>query len=238
MARVPRRWIVIAFLVTASIAAACGDSGKTPAGPTQAMSRDDSGAPAGNQPGLIPAGSGTLTVRMKDSPFGDAKAVLVTFKEVSVHRSGADWETVALTGGAAGRTCDLKQLQNATDVLGVGTLAAGQYTQVRLTVERAALYFDSAAVAGPCGNSATFAVPAGLSASLKIPSGTIKLNREFTVPDRGATTMLLDFDGDKSIKQTGGGNGNANGNGNGNGNGASSAREYMMTPVIHVVSVE
>ena len=29
-------------------------------------------------------------------------------------------------------------------------------TQVRLAVERAALYFDIAAAAGPCGNSATF----------------------------------------------------------------------------------
>ena len=42
----------------------------------------------------------------------------------------------------------------------------------------------------------------GLNASLKIPSGTIRLNREFTVPDRGATTMLLDVDGDKYSDQS------------------------------------
>jgi hypothetical protein len=234
MARVTRRWIVIPILVAVSVAAACGDPAKTPAGPTQAPSGEGSGEPAGNPPGTTPAGSGTLTVSLKDSPFSDAKAVLVTFKEVSVHRSGAGWETVPFAGAAAGRTCDLKQLQNATDVLGVGTLPAGHYTQVRLAVERAALYFETAAAAGPCGDSATFSVPAGLNASLKIPSGTIKLNREFTVPDRGATTMLLDFDGDKSIKQTGGGNGN----GNGNGGSSSSSRNYTLTPVIHVVSVQ
>ena len=48
--------------------------------------------------------------------------------------------------------------------------------------------------------------------------------------------MLLDFDGDRSIKQTGGGNGNGNGNGNG-GSGASTA-SYSMSPVIRVVSVQ
>jgi len=39
--------------------------------------------------------------------------------------------------------------------------------------------------------------------------------------------MLLDFDGDQSIKQTG----------NNNGNGKSNSK-YMMTPVIRIVSVQ
>ena len=146
-----------------------------------------------------------------------------------MHRAEGDWESIAFAGGATSRTCDLKQLQNATDVLGVGTLPAGHYTQIRLTVDSAALYFENAATAGPCADAATFPVPAGLNAALKIPSGTVKLNRQFTVADGGATTMLLDFDGDKSIKQTGGGNGNGNGAAKGG---------YTMTPVIHVVSVE
>ena len=64
----------------------------------------------------------------------------------------------------------------------------------------------------------------------EILSGTVKLNRQFTVAAGGATTMLLDFDGDRSIKRTGGGNGN------GNGGGATAA--YTMTPVIAVVSVQ
>jgi hypothetical protein len=41
--------------------------------------------------------------------------------------------------------------------------------------------------------------------------------------------MLIDFDGDQSIHQTGSGNGNGNGNKNG---------KYMMMPVIRVVSVQ
>ena len=154
--RVTRRSMVIATLVVAAGAMACGGSGDTPAGPSQTASSGDSGGSGGGS-GSTPAGSGRLTVRMKDSPFSDAKAVLVTFKEVSVHRSGAGWEPVAFTSGTL-RTCNLKQLQNATDVLGVGTLPAGHYTQIRLTVESAALYFENAAAAGPCADSATFPV--------------------------------------------------------------------------------
>jgi Domain of unknown function (DUF4382) len=229
--RMTRRWIVIATLVVATGAMACGGS-DSPAGPTQTASPNDSGGSGGSGgdgPGATPAGSGRLTVKMKDTPFSDAQAVLVTFKEVSVHRSESGWESIDFAGGATMRTCDLKQLQNATDVLGVATLPAGHYTQIRLTVESAALYFDNPATAGPCGDAATFPIPAGTPFALKIPSGTVKLNREFTVPDGGATTMLLDFDGDKSIKQTGGSNGNGNGAAKGG---------YTMTPVIHVVEVQ
>ena len=225
--RMTRSWIVIGVVSVAAGAPGCGSSGDTPAGPSQTASSGASGA--GGQPGATgPAGTGKLTVGIKDSPFSDAKAVLVTFKEVSVHRADAGWETIAFAGAAAERTCDLKQLQAATDVLGVATLPAGHYTQIRLTVERAALYFENAAAAGPCG---TIAAPAGASAALKIPSGTVKLNREFTVAAGGATTMLLDFDGDRSIKQTGGGNGN------GNGGGEAAKAGYSMTPVIAVDSV-
>ena len=229
--RITRRWIVIAALVIAAGAMACGGS-DSPTSPTETASPNDSGS-GGNGPGATPAGSGRLTVRMKDSPFSDAKAVLVTFKEVKVHRADSDsedgWESIDFASGATMRTCDLKQLQDATDVLGVATLPAGHYTQIRLIVESAALYFENAATAGPCGDAATFPIPAGTPFELKIPSGTVKLNREFTVADGGATTMLLDFDGDKSIKQTGGSNGNGNGAAKGG---------YKMSPVIHVVSVQ
>jgi hypothetical protein len=54
---------------------------------------------------------------------------------------------------------------------------------------------------------------------VEIPSGEVKLNRQFTVPTSGSTTMLLDFDGDRSIRETGNG-------------------RFMMTPVIAVTSVQ
>ena len=171
------------------------------------------GSPSG------PSGSGSLRVMMKDSPFHDASAVLVTFKEVSVHQdTDADFTPLTFSPDAASRTCDLLRLQDAWDVLGIGTLDAGHYTQVRLLVQDAKLYVGKDPSTGdPCGPG--LVPPAsGTSYPLTIPSGEVKLNREFDVPEGGATEMSLDFDGDHSIIQTGNGS-------------------YMMKPVIAVISV-
>ena len=159
----------------------------------------------------------TFTVLLKDSPFSDAKSLLVTFSEVSAHKSDSDWTKLPFAGGATSRTCDLKQLTSAQDVLGTGPLAAGQYTMVRLMITSAALYFDNAAGGPAC--AATVAAPAGRSASVEIPSGEVRLNRQFEMKSTAAGTMLLDFDGDRSVRETGNG-------------------RYMMTPVIGIVSVQ
>jgi hypothetical protein len=104
----------------------------------------------------------------------------------------------------------------AQDVLGTGPMPPGHYTQLRLEVASAILYFDQASSGSPCAT--TIAAPAGRSAPVEIPSGDIRLNREFDVTSTTATTILLDFDGDQSVTQTGNG-------------------EYRMNPVITVVSV-
>ena len=169
---------------------------------------------------------GTFAIRLTDSPFSEAKALLVTFSEVSVHRADpGEWKTLSFASGSS-RTCDLKKLNGATDVLGVGSLATGKYTQVRLNVSSAVIYLDAESAGGPCAPS--IKAPGGANFPVDIPSGEVKLNHEFTVTG-SATTMLLDFDGDQSIHQTGSSNGNGNGNKNG---------KYMMSPVIRVVSVQ
>ena len=154
---------------------------------------------------------------LKDSPFSDAKSLLVTFSEVSVHKAEGEWVTVPFSGGATGRTCDLKKLTSAQDVLGTGALTAGRYTMVRLTVSTAALYFDNAAPEPAC--APTIAAPVGRTVAVDIPSGVVRLNRSFEVEEGKGSTMLLDFDGDRSVRDTGSG-------------------RYMMSPVITVVSVE
>lgn len=170
-----------------------------------------------------PSSSPTLTMMLRDSPFSDAKSLLVTFSEVNVHTSGSnvpgggDWVTLPFSGASTSRTCDLKKLATAQDVLGTGSLAAGHYTQIRLVVAGASLYFDNASSGAAC--AATIAAPAGRNETVVIPSGEVKLNREFDVSSSGATTILLDFDGDKSVKLIG-------------------SSTYMMTPVISVVSVQ
>lgn len=161
----------------------------------------------------------TLNVMLTDSPFSDAKALLVTFSEVSVHRADEDdgWKSLPFAESASRRTCDLKKLENSEDILGTGSLQPGRYTQLRLVVSTAKLYFENASSGDPC--APTIAEPAGRQADVEIPSGEVKLNRQFEVKDSGATTILLDFDGDKSVRETGGG-------------------RFMMTPVIGVVSVK
>ena len=170
-----------------------------------------------------PSGAGTLTLMITDSPYSDAKAVLVTFSEVSAHLSSSsesDGRTsLKFAADATSRTCDLKKLEHAQDVLGVGALPPGHYTMVRLVVSSATIYFDNALPADARACAATVTPPAGRRATLTIPSGEVKLNREFDVAASGATTMLLDFDGERSIHETGNGS-------------------FRMTPVVGVVSVQ
>jgi len=161
--------------------------------------------------------SARFNLRLTDSPFSDARAVLVTFSEVTAHRTDSDWTRVPFAGGATARTCDLKKLQASEDVLGTGPLPPGDYTQVRLVVQSARLYFDNPADGPAC--AAAITAPAGRMADLRIPSGEVKLNRGFTLTPESTTTMLVDFDGDKSIHQTGNGT-------------------YMMSPVIGITRVD
>ena len=165
-----------------------------------------------------PTGNNTLTVMLKDTPFSDAKALFVTFSTVSVHASGAGFVTVPFSGGASTRTCDLKKLTSAQDVLGTGPLTAGHYTQIRLVVATATIYFANPST-GSTACAASLTAPAGNSAPVTIPSGEVILNREFDVTSTAATTITLDFNGDQSVKETGNGT-------------------FMMTPVISVVSVQ
>jgi hypothetical protein len=186
-------------LVGAAVAVyACGGSNDAPMSPSRA--------------------GATLNVMLTDSPFSDARSLLVTFSEVTAHRSGAGGFTpVPFAAGATSRTCDLKKLTDAQDVLGTGPLPAGHYTQIRLVVSSAALYFDNAAEGPACAPAV--AAPAGRSEQIEIPSGEVRLNRQFDVPESGVTTMVLDFDGDQSVRAMGNG-------------------RYRMSPVITVVSVQ
>jgi len=163
-----------------------------------------------------PTTTSTLTVMLTDTPFADAAAMLVTFSEVSVHRSGGTFLPLTFAGGASSRTCDLKRLVGAQDVLGTGVLPAGHYTEVRLTVASGVVYLDAATTGDACGPS--LAAPAGRSALVVVPSGEIRLNREFDLTDAASTTMTLDFNGDQSLVLTG--------------------NQYILTPVITVVSVQ
>jgi hypothetical protein len=72
----------------------------------------------GNSPSGPSGPSGSFNLMLKDTPFQDAKSVLVTFSEVTAHRdSDVDFTPVPFAAGATTRTCDLKKLETAQDVL-------------------------------------------------------------------------------------------------------------------------
>ena len=174
-------------------------------------------AACNNNSPVTPSTGTTLNVVLTDSPFSDAQAVLVTFSAVSVHMSSGAFTTLPFADGASSRTCDLKKLQGANDVLGTGTLPPGHYTEIRLAVASAAIYFDNVASGSACASS--IAAPAGRAAAVTIPSGDVRLNRPFDVINSTTTTITLDFDGDQSLTHTG-------------------SDQYVMHPVIGVVSVQ
>ena len=170
------------------------------------------------------SGRGTLVVRLTDLPY-TAVALHVTFSDVSAHLSGegGGWQSLFTTTET--RTCDLNQLVNGVAVDLVGEdLPAGDYTQLRLTVSDAKLYFGGTAAGNICGEEIT--APSETFASVEIPSGEIKLNRPFTLAATGMTTIELDFDGDRSVKEIGN-----------IGPAIPEDGRYRMTPVISVVSV-
>ena len=183
------RWPLVLALTVAIAASACGGS--------------DTG----------PSGSGSLRMMIKDSPFRDAKALLVTFSQVSVHKSDTpDGEWIKVT---ADRTCDLKHLESVQDLLGDQPLGAGHYTQIRLLVSKAVVYFDDESSGPAC----TPVAPTTTHADVTIPSGEVKLNRQFEIAEGATTTITVDFDGEKSVHLLPSGG-------------------YMMSPVISIVSVQ
>jgi hypothetical protein len=94
--------------------------------------------------------TGSLTVNLKDGPYADAMAMLVTFKGVSAHHADAEWQPLTFARGVTTPlTCDLKKLVNVVDVLGAGQLLAGHYTQLRVEVQSAALYSSPTPEADP-----------------------------------------------------------------------------------------
>lgn len=203
-------WLAFPFALALTWWACGGSSSSTSASAP-------STSPTAPTPAPAPATTSTLNVWLTDSPFNDAKALLVRFSEVSAHRAGADFITLPFANSASSRTCDLKKLTTAQDVLGTGPLPTGHYTELRLVVASAAIYFDNPSSGPAC--AASIVAPGGHSAAVDIPSGELRLNREFDLSSTTATMILLDFDGDQSVRETGNG-------------------RYMMTPVIAVVSVQ
>ena len=83
-------------------------------------------------------------------------------------------------------TFDLLQIQGLEELLAVGDLQPGKYTQVRMYVSLVEVTFDDEE-----------------TVAAKLPSGTIKLVRPFEIVAGETTVLLFDFDALKSVNVTG-----------------------------------
>lgn len=172
----------------------------------------------GGDSGTAPDGGGTLVVQMHDAPFNEAEAVLVTFSDVSVRRDSGSMETLSFDGGAT-RTCDLKRLEDGhNELLASGSPPEGRYTQIRLAIADAHLYFENKTAMPAC--EARAETPGGRDRTVSIPSRVVTLNTDFEVHGGTRTTIILDFDGEKSIHAGG------------------AAGLFTLDPVIRVVAVD
>ena len=162
--------------------------------------------------------AGTLNIRLTDNPFDSARAVLITFSEVSVQRDG-NWSKVPFPDSSAPTwTCDLKKLEGSQDLLATAVFPITDFTMVRLIIQSATVYTDNPATSStPCARS--IAAPAGAALPMTILASEASTNGAISVRGGGATTVLLDLDGDASITRP-------------------NPSDYRLSPVLRLVSVQ
>jgi hypothetical protein len=139
-------------------------------------------------------GTGTVEMRITDAPAG-IPAVRLAVREISVNRGtreGPEGSWEVLRADSDSSVIDLLALRNGVFAgLGMATVAAGHYSQIRLKL----------------GPGSTVTVD-GVTSPLVVSSGTqsgFKIIGDFDVPDGGGVVLLLDFDAAKSVHSTGNG---------------------------------
>jgi len=138
--------------------------------------------------GCLSTETGTLTLKITDAPADmNISEALVTISYVEVHiaaggnNSTAEWVTVINES----QQFDLIELENVTDILATRDLEVGIYTQIRLHIAEALVTIDD------------------VQYNLEIPSKTVKLVNQFIIEPDETTTLILDFDIQESVHQTG-----------------------------------
>ena len=137
--------------------------------------------------------TGTISLNVTDAkpvlPVSGVESVSITFDEVSVHKSGGGWVTLAAVHQPY--TIDLYQFSDGTKTQLVPPvqLESAKYTQVRIGVTSGAIRIN------------------GVDYPLEIPSDNLKTDKnfEFNVQGGGAVDLTVDFDLSQSIVLTGSG---------------------------------
>lgn len=129
--------------------------------------------------------NGQLSISVKDAA-GDWKNVNATFSEVRVHRTSAGndsgWVSLSIVNGQV----DLASLTNVSELLASSSIAAGNYTQIRIIV-----------------SSVTGTMINGTTVNFTVPSGELIINHPFNVTSGAEQKLTIDIDLEHSIVQNG-----------------------------------
>lgn len=130
-------------------------------------------------------GQGTLAVEMTDAPTEGVTAVNVHVVGLKVKPASGPVHDMAF----AGTTINLLALQNDSQTLTVEQVPADNYQFIQVELDQAQ----------------SNVVVNGNVLPLQIPSQEIKVLGGFEVFENGETTVLLDFDAERSLVQQGNG---------------------------------
>ncbi|MFC2026979.1 DUF4382 domain-containing protein [Chloroflexota bacterium] len=139
---------------------------------------------------VVESNVGTLEIWVTDAPPEyDIESIDVTVSQIDIHRAGDEennWMSIEITGDS---TFDLLQLQasDLEELLAEAEVGVGKYTQVRLTF----------------GTVDTTMGDGSEPPEFVLPSGELKFVHPFEIFEGETTILLLDFDADKSIVETG-----------------------------------
>jgi putative lipoprotein len=139
--------------------------------------------PTTTQTSTAAANAGIAEVRATDAPPTGISKILVTAKDIQVHKADAaadSWITVVSTE----KTFDLVAIQGAEISLGQENLTPGTYTQVRLDVTKVVVTKD------------------GKDITAKLPGDKIKIVTPFEIKTGEKTVLTLDFEADKFVVMT------------------------------------
>jgi len=199
-------WLGLSFLlVTALVLTSCGE---VVLGEQEEEEEEEEGEEI--TPTTLPAGMGTIEIRVTDPPPPGVETANVTLTKIEVHKAVAEQEMEQEQSASNNQTQELEQQQTQQGegewitiidyeatfnlfeiiekaaILGSENVTAGKYTQIRMDVIK---------VEGLTSDSTPYIAT--------VPSGTLKIVRPFEVKDGFTTILTLDFDGDKSLIMTG-----------------------------------
>jgi len=152
---------------------------------------DDGNTSEDKNPQYIYYAEGVYSVNLTVTDYNNSTAwdiAIVTIEDADEEENGdgnGGWYTIINES----QTFDLIALQDVNDVLGEKTLAAGKYTQIRLTIEEAKITVNE---------SGELKVH-----DLTVPSESIKLTKGFWIVEDETTVLTLDFDINDSVHKTG-----------------------------------